>query len=201
MTPSRMPADEGRRARSDSLAPWRALGHAAPLAGDLPRRRRRAVLAVFRDRLRLEAALAALPGLGFGAARFGLLGTPAAFGAVLGDRYRAAPVHGLGPFLVLDDAFAGPGGSLPVMKALLRLPGGPRAEPVLVSDGWPLPLPPDPAEGLAGEEPVLHPGGAPGPSALLLGLRPPDTRSAAVLCRTLLAISDGPVELRDLRVT
>ena len=201
MTPSQMPADEERGARIDPLAHGRALGRAAPLAGDLPRRRRRAVLAVFRDRRRLEAALAALPGLGFGVARFGLLGTPEAFEAVLGDRYRAAPTHGLGSFLVLGDAFAGPGGSLPVMKALLRLPGGARAEPVLVSDGWPLPLPSDLAEGSRGGYSTLRLDGTRGQPALLLGLRPPDTRSAAVLCRTLLAISDGPVELRDLRVT
>ncbi len=171
----------------------------------LPQPRRRAVLAAFRDRRRLEAALAALPRLGLTVADFGFLGAPAGFEALLAGRFRAAPVHSLGPVLVLDSAFAGQGDSRPVMKPLRRLPGCSLSEMLLVSEGWPLPLPPEPADqaAICDRNPTL--GAVYGrpvdwrSPAVLLGLRLADTRPAASVCQAFLAINNGPVELLDLR--
>ena len=171
----------------------------------LPQPRRRAVLVAFRDRRRLEAALAALPSLGFAASDFGILGTPTAFETLLAGRFRAAPTHRLRPFLVLDSDFAGQGGSRPVMKPLRRLPGHSLSEVLLVSEGWPLPLPMERADQAAICDRNRTFGAIYGrpvdmrSPAVLLGLRLADARPAASVCQALLAINNGPVELLDLR--
>ena len=75
----------------------------------------------------------------------------------------------------------------------------------MVSEGWPLPLPPEreyraalcDRDRILGaissrleELPAL---------AVLLGLRLSDGQPAASVCQALLAINNGPVELLDLR--
>lgn len=172
-------------------------------AATLPQPRRRAVLVAFCDRRRLDAALAALPRLGFGVTRFGVLGTLEAFETLLAGRFRAALIHRLGPSLILDCAFAEPDGSRLTRKAVSRLPGRSESEALLVSEGWPLPI--ERADGTAfcNRDRILgavfgRPGDARSP-AIVLGLRLSDAQSAATVCQALLAINDGPVELHDLR--
>ncbi len=193
------PSERDLRRSSRSPASWRAFRRADLPDGPLPQPRRRAVLAAFSDRLRLEGALVALPRLGFDAGGFGVLGTPAAFEALFAGRFQAAPIHGLGPFLVLDDCFTDPGGSRPVTKALSRLPGESEATAFLVSGGWPLPLAAEPGGTCASRDWLRLLAAAQGRPAILLGLRLLSTQSAAFVCRTLLAINDGPVELLDLK--
>lgn len=181
-------------------AVWAKESHSA-----LPQPRRRAVLAAFRDRRRLKAALAALPRLGLAVADFGFLGGPAAFEALLAGRFREAPVHRLGPILLLDGALAAPDGSHPVVKRLSKLKGRSPSEMLLVSEGWPLPLPLERADqaAICDRDPTL--GAVYGrpvdwrSPAVLLGLRLADARPAASVCQALLAINNGPVELLDLR--
>ncbi len=116
-------ADEDRRPMEAHLAFRRQFDLANTSAATLPQPRRRAVVATICYRRRHHAALAALPRLGNAVALFGVLGTPAAFETFFAGRFQATSIHGLRPFLILDDAFAEAGGSRPVMKALSRLPG------------------------------------------------------------------------------
>ncbi len=166
----------------------------------LPAPRRRAVLAAFHDRARLLAALDALPRLGFGAARFGLIGSVAAFEALLAYRFKAAAMNDLDATLVLDNAIAGGVAARPVVKALTRLPGKAGSQGMLVSDGWPLPLPSEPGDGVLSGDLARRLAAQVRP-VVLLGLRLLSTQSPAYVCRALLAINDGPVELHDLRVS
>ena len=199
------PSGWDRRPRINAPAFSRKLDRAKAPPGTLPQPRRRAILAAFCERDRLEAALAALPRLGVGVTRVGVSGTPAAFEALFDRRFRAAPIHGLGPFLVLDGVFAERAGSRPVVKALSRLPRGSGSDGFLVSDGWPLPLPTARADAAACWSrlrifgAVDGPPGSLRPPAIFLGLRLSDAQPATTVCQALLAINDGPVELHDFR--
>ncbi len=197
------PIARARWQRSDLHKRWRFIGADKAPTATLSRTRRRAVLAAFRDRQRLEAALNALPGLGFDAARFGALGTPASFEILFFGRLRAAQIDRPGPFLVLDDVFAEPGGSRPVMKTLSRLPGCSGTQTLLVSEGWPLPIERPDETAFYNRDRILgaaygRPSDAPSP-LIILGLRLSDVQSAASVCQALLAINDGPVAFHDLR--
>lgn len=75
----------------------------------------------------------------------------------------------------------------------------------MVSEGWPLPLPPEREHraALGDRDRTLgavysRPGELPS-LAVLLGLRLSDAQPAASVCQALLAINNGPVELHDLR--
>ncbi len=197
------PTDWNRWQRSDLHPRWRFADLDKAAATTLPRIRRRAVLAAFCDRQRLEAALNALPGLGFDVGRFGALGTPASFEKLLFGRLRAAQIHRPGPFLVLDDVFAEPGGSRRVMKALSRLPGCSGTQTLLVSEGWPLPIEGSDETAFYNRDRILRAvygrsGDAASP-LIILGLRLSDVQSPASVCQALLAINDGPVAFHDLR--
>ena len=194
-------SDLDLRRESRSLASRRAFRLAGLSEGPLSQPRRRAVLAAFGDRLRLEGALLALPRLGFDLAGFGVLGTPAAFEVLFAGRFQAAPTGGQEPVLVLGDCFADPGGPPAVTKALSRLPAKSEATAFLVSGGWPLPLAAEPGDACASRDWFRLLAPAQGRPAILLGLRLLDGQSAAFVCRTLLAINDGPVELLDLKVS
>lgn len=194
------PSGKGRGLRHDVLASWGAGDCDEGSSGTLPVPRRRAVIAAFQERPRLEAALVALPSLGFGVARFGLIGTSAAFEALLACRFKSVAIHEPGATLVLDEEMAGGVGSRPVAKALTRLPGKAGSQGLLVSDGWPLPLPPEPGDSVLSGD-LAQRLAARGRPAVLLGLRLLGTQSPAHVCRALLAINDGPVELHDLRVS
>ena len=199
---ARRRVDKHKRPSIDARAHRRATVVGEAPAASLPRERRRAVLATFCDRRRIEAALSALPRLGFSVAHFGVLGTPASFETLLAGRFRVAPIHHLGPFLVLEDAFAEPDGSCPVIKALSRLPGRSDSETLLVSEGWPLPIEQASRTAFRCHGRILGAVGSRAHDAwspsIVLGLRLSDAQSAATVCRALLAINDGPVELHDL---
>lgn len=166
----------------------------------LPAPRRRAVVAAFGDRLRLEAALVALPRLGVGADRFGVCATEAALKALLSGRFRAAATPDPGPVLVVGDGFVAGGEGRPAVKVMTPLPGGMGSDRLLVSDGWPLPLSPDPATAAVPGDLARLLSATRGRPAVLLGLSLLNTQPAAFVCRALLAINDGPVELHDLRI-
>lgn len=193
------PSEGDLRSRFDLFASWRAGAAVDRPAGGLPLPRRRAVLAALGGRPRLEAALIALRRLGFGAEGIGVCGPPAALAALLACRFRAAPIHGLGPILVLGEAFVERPDGRPVVKALVRLQGQDGSDDLLVSDGWP--LPPKPIDRPASGDLMRLLSATQARPAVLLGLRLPNTQSAALVCRTLLAIADGPVELQDLRAS
>ena len=189
------PTDRDLRTRIDLSASWRALGRSERL----PVPRRRAVLAVFGERPRLETALASLRRLGFGAEGIGVCGTRAALEGLLACRVQSSPIHGLGAILVLGEAFAERAGGRPVVKALARLPGPAGSDTLMISDGWP--LPPEPRDQPGSREIMRLLSAVQGRPAILLGLRLPNTQSPALVCRALLATADGPVELQDLRTS
>ncbi|MDJ0942335.1 MAG: hypothetical protein QNJ30_02670 [Kiloniellales bacterium] len=142
----------------------------------------------------------ALPRLGVSAGRFGICATEASLESLLPRRFRAAATQDPGPVLIVGDGFVASGEGRPVVKAMTCLPGGTGSDRLLVSDGWPLPTSPDPAAAAVSGDLARLLSATRGRPTVLLGLRLLNSQPAASVCRALLAINDGPVELHDLRI-